>query len=82
MRGLEWKNLLSVIGLINCTRGVKQCDVCSPVLFSLAINDRALEVVKLTVPSLAAEYAARFSWAKDRQGLAAFKKTQSCTVSG
>ena len=30
---------------INCTRGVKQGDVCSPVLFSLFINDLALEII-------------------------------------
>ena len=32
-------------GYINCTRGVKQGDVCSPVLFSLVINDLALEII-------------------------------------
>ena len=30
---------------INCTRGVKQRDVCSPVLFSLFINERALAII-------------------------------------
>ena len=29
---------------INCTRGVKQGDVCSPVLFSLFINGLALDI--------------------------------------
>ena len=31
---------------INCTRGVKQGDVCSPVLFSLFINELALEIIQ------------------------------------
>ena len=31
---------------VNCTRGVKQGDVCSPVLFSLFINELALEVIE------------------------------------
>ena len=30
---------------INCTRGVKQGDVCSPVLFSLFINELALDII-------------------------------------
>ena len=30
---------------INCTRGVKQGDVCSPVLFSLFINELALGII-------------------------------------
>ena len=30
---------------ISCTRGVKQGDVCSPVLFSLFINELALEII-------------------------------------
>ena len=30
---------------INCARGVTQNDVCSPVLFSLIINDLALEFI-------------------------------------
>ena len=30
---------------INCSVGVKQGDVCSPVLFSLLINELALEVI-------------------------------------
>ena len=30
---------------VNCTRGVKQGDVCSPVLFSLFINELAVEVI-------------------------------------
>ena len=29
---------------INCTRGVKQGDVCRPVLFSVLINEIALEI--------------------------------------
>ena len=29
---------------INCTRGVKQGDVCSPVLFSVFINELALDI--------------------------------------
>ena len=31
---------------INCTREVKQGDVCSPVLFSLFINELALEIIQ------------------------------------
>ena len=30
---------------ISCTRGVKQADTCSPVLFSLQINDLPLEII-------------------------------------
>ena len=30
---------------INCTRGVKQGDVCSPILFSLFINELALDII-------------------------------------
>ena len=30
---------------INCTRGVKQGDVCSPVLLSLFINELALDII-------------------------------------
>ena len=30
---------------INCTRGVKQGDVCSPALFSLCINELALDII-------------------------------------
>ena len=30
---------------INCTRGVKQGDVCSPVLFSLFINELTLDII-------------------------------------
>ena len=31
---------------VNCKRGFKQGDVCSPVLFSLFINDLALEIIE------------------------------------
>ena len=31
--------------VINCTRGVKQGDVCSPVLFSVFINELALDII-------------------------------------
>ena len=31
---------------INCTRGVKQGDVCSPILFSLFINEVAIEIIE------------------------------------
>ena len=30
----------------NCTRGVTQGDVCSPVVFSLLINELALDIIK------------------------------------
>ena len=32
--------------LINCTRGVKQGDICSPILFTLYINELAEEIIK------------------------------------
>ena len=32
---------------INCTRGVKQGDVCSPALFSLFINELALDIINI-----------------------------------
>jgi hypothetical protein len=31
---------------INCSLGVKQCDVCSPILFSLFINELAIHVMR------------------------------------
>ena len=31
---------------IHCLRGVKQGDVCSPILFSLFINELALDIIK------------------------------------
>ena len=31
---------------IECNRGVKQGDVCSPVLFSLFINELALDIIR------------------------------------
>ena len=30
---------------VKCTRGVKQGDLCSPVLFSLFINELALDII-------------------------------------
>ena len=32
-------------GYINCTNGVKQGDVCSPILFSLFINELAMDII-------------------------------------
>ena len=32
---------------MNCTQGVKQGDICSPVLFSLYINELALDVINM-----------------------------------
>ena len=31
---------------IHCLRGVKQGDVCSPILFSLFINELAIDIIK------------------------------------
>ena len=36
----------SLTDIINCTLGVKQGDICSPVLFSLYINELAIEIVR------------------------------------
>ena len=36
----------SLTGSIHCLRGVKQGDVCSPILFSLFINELALDIIE------------------------------------
>ena len=36
----------SLTDIINCTLGVKQGDICSPILFSLYINELAIEIVR------------------------------------
>ena len=39
------KNGGKLTDLINCTRGVKQGDICSPILFSIFINELANEII-------------------------------------
>ena len=41
-----WCDGASLTESIHCLRGVKQGDVCSPILFSLFINELALDIIK------------------------------------
>ena len=41
-----WCDGASLTDSIHCLRGVKQGDVCSPILFSLFINELALDIIK------------------------------------